>query len=166
MIPAAVPARGAVASSPATTSAVASTPGSFIWFALSASPPASPKPQPARYSLANLLALLFLTLAWGGNWPVAKLGVSAMPPLWFRALGTAGGVLVLYCFARLRGINLFVPRGMRIRLVALALPNMVLWYALVSIALVTVPAGARCDPWIHHAGLGRSVRPVWYWRAS
>jgi drug/metabolite transporter (DMT)-like permease len=108
---------------------------------LSASSPVSPKPQPARYSLANLLALLFLTLAWGGNWPVAKLGVSAMPPLWFRALGTGGGVLVLFCFARLRGINLLVPRGKRVRLVALALPNMVLWYALVSIALVTVPAG-------------------------
>lgn len=85
--------------------------------------------------------LLFLTLAWGGNWPVAKLGVLAMPPLWFRALGTAGGVLVLLCFARLRGSNLLVPAGKRMRLVALALPNMVLWYALVSIALVTVPAG-------------------------
>jgi drug/metabolite transporter (DMT)-like permease len=108
---------------------------------LSARPPAAPPPRFSRQSLANLLALLFLTLAWGGNWPVAKLGVSAMPPLWFRALGTAGGVLVLFCFARLRGISLVVPTGRRLRLVALALPNMVLWYALVSIALVTVPAG-------------------------
>ena len=108
---------------------------------MSASPPANSAPKVARDSLANLLALLFLTLAWGGNWPVAKLGVSAMPPLWFRALGTAGGVLVLFCFARVRGIDLLVPKGKRLRLVALALPNMVLWYALVSIALVTVPAG-------------------------
>ncbi len=108
---------------------------------LSASSPVGLAPKTSRQSFANLLALLFLTLAWGGNWPVAKLGVSAMPPLWFRALGTAGGVLVLFCFARLRGIRLFVPRDKRLRLVALALPNMVLWYALVSIALVTVPAG-------------------------
>jgi drug/metabolite transporter (DMT)-like permease len=90
---------------------------------------------------AQLFALLFLTLAWGCNWPVAKLGVSHMPPLYFRAIGTTGGVAVLFCFARLRGISLAVPRHLRLRLVMLAIPNMVLWYTLVTIALVDVPAG-------------------------
>ena len=89
----------------------------------------------------ELLALLFLTLAWGCNWPVAKLGVSHMPPLYFRALGTLGGVAVLWCFARIKGSSLNVPKHQRVRLVLLAIPNMVIWYALVSIALVYVPAG-------------------------
>jgi drug/metabolite transporter (DMT)-like permease len=85
--------------------------------------------------------LLFLTLAWGCNWPIAKLGVTHLPPLYFRAIGTAGGVAVLFCFARFKGLSLHVPRHQRVRLVLLAIPNMVLWYALVTIALVYVPAG-------------------------
>ena len=40
-------------------------------------------PHLSRRQLAILVAL---TLAWGINWPVMKLGVGNYPPLSFRAL--------------------------------------------------------------------------------
>ncbi len=104
------------------------------------SPPLPPYKN-QRATPAQLFALLFLTLAWGGSWPVVKLGVSSMPPLWFRGLGTAGGVLVLFVYACLRGISLRVPTGKRVTMLLLAIPNMVIWYSLVTVALVSVPAG-------------------------
>jgi len=92
-------------------------------------------------AIKRALALVFLTLAWGGNWPVAKLGIEHLPPLWFRFLGTFGGALVLFAFARSRGMSLVVPKGARVRVALLAIPNMVLWYTLATWALVVLPPG-------------------------
>jgi drug/metabolite transporter (DMT)-like permease len=100
-----------------------------------------PLRTPRKVVLQRALALLFLTLAWGGNWPVAKLGVTHLPPLWFRLLGTTAGVLVLLFFARMRGIDLVIPRGARIRVALLSIPNMVLWYSLATWAIVLLPPG-------------------------
>ncbi len=36
-------------------------------------------------SRKQLVTLLLLTLVWGLNWPVMKLGVTEYPPLSFRA---------------------------------------------------------------------------------
>jgi drug/metabolite transporter (DMT)-like permease len=87
------------------------------------------------------LALLFLTLTWGGNWPVAKVGVAHLAPLWFRFLGTFGGALVLLMFAWIRGIDLRIPRGARVRIALLSIPNMVLWYSFATWAIVILPPG-------------------------
>jgi drug/metabolite transporter (DMT)-like permease len=96
---------------------------------------------PRGVLIRRALALLFLTLAWGGNWPVAKLGVTHLAPLWFRFLGTCGGALVLLAFAWIRGIDLRIPPGFRIRIALLSIPNMVLWYSLATWAIVLLPPG-------------------------
>ena len=43
----------------------------------------------------QFVLLVLLTLAWGLNWPVMKLGVADYPPLAFRALSIWLGVPVL-----------------------------------------------------------------------
>jgi drug/metabolite transporter (DMT)-like permease len=46
-------------------------------------------------SRRQLALLVALTLAWGLNWPVMKLGVSAYPPLAFRAISVWLGLPLL-----------------------------------------------------------------------
>ena len=43
----------------------------------------------------QLAILVLLTLVWGLNWPVMKLGVTDFPPLTFRALSIWLGLPVL-----------------------------------------------------------------------
>ena len=52
-----------------------------------------------RLTPRQLAILVLLTLVWGVNWPVMKLGVTAYPPLTFRALSTWLGLPVLFGLA-------------------------------------------------------------------
>ena len=99
------------------------------------------------------LFLALLTLCWGFNWPVLKLGISELPPAWFRLLGLVGGTAILGLFARWRGDPLAVPRGAWWRIFALALPNMILWFLLGIYALGMIPSGRA-------AILGYTM-PIW-----
>ena len=94
-----------------------------------------------------------LTLLWGMNWPVMKIGVAQLPPLWFRGLGLIVGTLLLGLVLLARGVSLRIPRGSFGRIVALSLPNIMIWYALVTIAITMLPAGRA-------AILGFTM-PVW-----
>ena len=65
-----------------------------------------------------LLVLALLTLVWGLNWPVMKLGVSGLPdapssypPLTFRALSMVIGVPVLAAGLLLLRVPLALPRS-------------------------------------------------------
>ena len=53
-----------------------------------------------RFSPRDLLLLALLTLFWGFNWPVMKLGVAELPPLFFRTLCLGGGLIVIGAWAR------------------------------------------------------------------
>ena len=46
-----------------------------------------------RLTRATLLAVAAITLMWGLNWPVMKLSLREITPLWFRALTMTGGVV-------------------------------------------------------------------------
>lgn len=94
-----------------------------------------------------------LTLLWGMNWPVMKIGVAHLPPLWFRGIGLVLGTALLGLVLLVRGVSLRIPRGSLGRIVALSLPNVMIWYALVSVALTMLPAGRA-------AILGFTM-PVW-----
>ena len=48
----------------------------------------------------SIVLLVFLTIVWGLNWPVMKLGVTGYPPLAFRALSMWLGLPVLVGGAR------------------------------------------------------------------
>jgi drug/metabolite transporter (DMT)-like permease len=95
-----------------------------------------------------LLVLALLTLVWGLNWPVMKLGVSgppaapaSYPPLTFRALSMAIGVPVLAAGLLVLRVPLALPRrdwGSTIRLTA---SNMVVWHVLIILALPALSSG-------------------------
>ena len=71
----------------------------------------------------NLVALVLLTLMWGVNWPVMKLSLREMTPLYFRAVTMTGGVLLLIGWYRNRGAKLALPPGSLPRGVMLLVPN-------------------------------------------
>ena len=58
----------------------------------------------------QLLLLVFLTFAWGLNWPVMKIGVTHFPPLTFRALSTLLGLPVLALIMLVRKTSFVIPR--------------------------------------------------------
>ncbi len=86
-----------------------------------------------------LLALL--VMAWGVNWPIMKMGLSHLQPLWFASfrlgLGVASMVVVLAPLGRLR----LPPRADWPVVASLGLLNMAAFMVLVNVALLSVPAG-------------------------
>ncbi|CUW40716.1 Permease of the drug/metabolite transporter superfamily [Magnetospirillum sp. XM-1] len=87
----------------------------------------------------SLLALL--VLVWGGNWPIMKIGLAHIQPLWFctlrLALGLVSMVLILAPMGKLR----LPPRGDWPVMASLGLLNMALFMVLTNLALLVVPAG-------------------------
>lgn len=104
-------------------------------------------------SRRDLVLLALLTLFWGVNWPVMKLGVAELPPLYFRVLCIAGGLVVIWAWARATGVPLAVPRGAWPTILKLALPNVIMWHLLAIIAIKSLPSGRA-------AILGYTM-PVW-----
>jgi drug/metabolite transporter (DMT)-like permease len=106
-----------------------------------------------RLSRRDLVLLALLTLFWGVNWPVMKLGVAEMPPLYFRAVCIGGGLVFIWAWARLTGVPLTVPPGAWPSIVKLAIPNVIVWHLLAIIAVKMLPSGRA-------AILGYTM-PVW-----
>jgi drug/metabolite transporter (DMT)-like permease len=88
-----------------------------------------------------VILLALLVLVWGGNWPIMKIGLAHIQPLWFCAfrlsLGVVSMVAVLVPLGRLR----LPPRGDWPVLLSLGLLNMALFMVLTNLALLVVPAG-------------------------
>ncbi len=94
-------------------------------------------------SLTRLqLALLIpLTLVWGLNWPVMKLGVTGYPPLSFRALSIGIGLPVLALALIAMKVPFRVPRRYWPELLWLGTTNMVIWQALIIVSIKHLPGG-------------------------
>ncbi|AGW91921.1 MULTISPECIES: DMT family transporter [Cupriavidus] len=101
----------------------------------------------------GIFLLIVLTLAWGINWPIMKVGVAHFPPLGFRLLCMAGGLLALGLALRLRGDSLAVPRREWGTVFRLALPNMVVWHLFAIVAVKMLSSGRA-------AILGYTM-PIW-----
>ncbi len=101
----------------------------------------------------QLLTLLILTLMWGINWPMMKLSLREISPLYFRALTMTVGSLVLFVWFRAKGLRMW-PQGAEWRsVVVLGLPNMLGWHT-ISILGVKELASGRA------ATLGFTM-PIW-----
>jgi drug/metabolite transporter (DMT)-like permease len=85
--------------------------------------------------------LVFVTLVWGLNWPVLKLGVSHYPPLSFRALSMWLGLPVLWLAVRWLGIPLRVARRHWPELAVLTLTNMLVWHLVAIVSLQSLSSG-------------------------
>ncbi|TVO59047.1 DMT family transporter [Denitromonas halophila] len=104
---------------------------------------------PAR----NLIGLAVLTLMWGINWPVMKLSLRELSPLYFRAITMSGGLLLLICWYRSRRVSLSLPMSALPQVVLLAVPNILGWHAL-SIFGVQALASGR-------AAIVGFTMPIW-----
>lgn len=87
------------------------------------------------------ILLVLLTLVWGLNWPVMKLGVTGFPPLTFRTLCMWLGLPLLWLFLRFKGTPLRIARRDWRELAVLTVFNMLFWHTLAILAIQTLSSG-------------------------
>jgi drug/metabolite transporter (DMT)-like permease len=87
------------------------------------------------------LLLGVVVLVWAVSWPVIKLGVAAVPPIWFACLRYAIATVCLFALVAVRG-ELALPSASDMRLVAVSgVLQMGAFSALTGLALATLPPG-------------------------
>ncbi len=89
----------------------------------------------------QLLTLVLLTVFWGINWPVMKLGVTDYPPLLFRTLSMIGGLPVLALGLVLMKVPFRVARRDWPQLLLLTATNMLVWHVCIILALKNLSSG-------------------------
>jgi drug/metabolite transporter (DMT)-like permease len=94
-----------------------------------------------RLTSQQLTTLVLLTLVWGLNWPVMKLGVSDFPPLSFRALSIVLGIPVLGLALLLLKVPFRVPQRYWPELALLTVTNMVIWHICIIFAVKNLSSG-------------------------
>jgi drug/metabolite transporter (DMT)-like permease len=102
-----------------------------------------------RLTPTQLWLLVGLTLAWGINWPIMKLGVgSSFPPLTFRAMSMWIGIPVLALGLAVLKVPFTIPRGDSEKpfknwreLLLLAVFNMFIWHGCIILAVTLLSSG-------------------------
>ena len=95
--------------------------------------------QPLTRPMAVLLFAV-VVVVWGLNWPVTKVVVEGMPPLWATALRFAIASVILLVLQVAQG-SLIVPRRGDVPIVlGIAVLHMILFSGFISIGLQFVPA--------------------------
>jgi drug/metabolite transporter (DMT)-like permease len=93
----------------------------------------------------QLILLVLLTLAWGVNWPVMKLGVTDYPALSFRAISMWLGLPVLALAMVALKIPLRLPAGPSgahwKELLKLSATNMFVWHVCIILAISALSSG-------------------------
>jgi drug/metabolite transporter (DMT)-like permease len=91
---------------------------------------------------AQLIALVGLTLMWGINWPMMKIAVLELPPLYVRGITMGLAAVWLMLYFRTRGLRLWpaTPREWR-DIVLLGIPNIFLWHTLSILGVLALPSG-------------------------
>ncbi len=102
---------------------------------------ATAAPATTGITPATLVPVLILTLIWGCNWPVLKVGVTQMAPLTFRACTLQFAALGMLLIAKASGEQIRIPRRYWGKVIVLATFNLALWNALVLFGLQQMSAG-------------------------
>jgi drug/metabolite transporter (DMT)-like permease len=85
--------------------------------------------------------LVLLVMVWGASWPAVKVGVSAMPPVWFACLRYVVATVCGFGVVAVRG-ELRRPSPSDWRLVAVSgVLQMAAYSALTAVALTRLPPG-------------------------
>ncbi|MFM8691150.1 MAG: DMT family transporter [Limnohabitans sp.] len=85
--------------------------------------------------------LVLLTIVWGINWPIMKVGVTGFPPLTFRTLCLWLGTPVLGLALLAMRVPFRIPREHWRELLVLAVFNMFFWHGLIIIAVQSLSSG-------------------------
>jgi drug/metabolite transporter (DMT)-like permease len=94
-----------------------------------------------RIAPRQLATLVLLTLVWGINWPVMKVGVTGYPPLTFRALSIVLGIPVLGLALVLLKVPFTLPRRHWPELLHLTATNMLIWNVCIIMAITQLSSG-------------------------
>jgi drug/metabolite transporter (DMT)-like permease len=94
-----------------------------------------------RLTPLQLTTLVLLTLIWGINWPVMKVGVTGFPPLTFRAISIMLGIPVLGLALMLLKVPFTVPRRHWPELLRLTTTNMLIWHICIILAVTQLSSG-------------------------
>ena len=92
-------------------------------------------------STRQWLVLVTLTVVWGLNWPVLKLGVTGYPPLTYRLLCLLIGTPVLGLALLAMKVPLRIERAHWPELLRLSVFNMFIWHALMILAVQLLSSG-------------------------
>lgn len=88
-----------------------------------------------------MLPIAVLTIVWGFNWPILKIGVTEVAPLTFRALTLPFSALGLLLIAWQSGDSVRVPREWWGKIGVLAALNITGWNGIVLFGVQQMPAG-------------------------
>ena len=94
-----------------------------------------------KLSPRQLVLLVALTIVWGLNWPVMKLGVTGYPPLTFRTLSMVLGLPVLAAGLAAMKVPFRIERRHWPQLLLLTLTNMLVWHVCIILALKNLSSG-------------------------
>ena len=89
----------------------------------------------------GLVLLLFLSIFWGTNWPMMKIGLEEIPVWTFRTLCLLLGGSGVLCLAKTNGLRLVIPRSERWPLILVSLFNVTGWHLCSAYGLVYMDAG-------------------------
>ncbi len=92
-------------------------------------------------SRQQLTLLILITLVWGINWPIMKLGVTGFPPLTFRGMSMWIGLPVLGAVLLWRRTPFRIERAHWPELAVLTVFNMLVWHTLAILAIQTLSSG-------------------------
>lgn len=95
----------------------------------------------ATVAAAPSLLLGGAILLWGANWPVMKLGLDHVSPLWFSGLRFATGAACLFAWQAARGEIRRPGRADLPVLASIGLLQMTMFTALGAVAMTHLPAG-------------------------
>ncbi|MEY2947376.1 MAG: putative inner rane transporter YedA, partial [Pseudomonadota bacterium] len=87
------------------------------------------------------LILALLTVVWGLNWPIMKMGVTGFPPLTFRFICLLIGTPVLGLGLWAMKVPFQIPKRYWRELLVLAIFNMFIWHALIILAVQYLSSG-------------------------
>ena len=98
-------------------------------------------PGASQVTIAAFFPVAVLTLIWGCNWPILKMGVTEIAPLTFRAMTLPFAALGMLAVSRLSGDSIRVPPALWGKVATLALFNIAVWNGLILFGVRQLPAG-------------------------
>ncbi len=113
----------------------------------------NPADRHERLPKQGLILLILISLGWGLNWPVMKIVLSEVPPLYFRAACLLLSGCGLLLITRIGGASIAVPPGQWRRLMVLSLFNIVGWNVFAIYGVLLLPSG--------RAALLGYTMPIW-----
>ena len=102
---------------------------------------AADRPVPSSVRRQGLLALVIVIVAWGLTWPVNKVVLATLSPLWAVTLRSAIATIALFALTAWRGRVTLPPRQDLPVLLSITLLHMVGFNLLTSWGLGLVPTG-------------------------